>query len=60
MEHVGIDLTEAINMASLYPAQLIKATTKGKIEKGFDADLIAFDKDFNISHTFLKGITKTT
>jgi N-acetylglucosamine-6-phosphate deacetylase len=60
VEKVGIDLAEAINMASLYPAQLIGAALKGKIEKGFDADMVVFNNAFNISQVFLQGITKTT
>lgn len=52
---VGIDLAEAVNMASLYPAQLAKQTNKGKIEKGFDADLIIFDAGFEVKSTILKG-----
>jgi N-acetylglucosamine-6-phosphate deacetylase len=57
---VGIDLAEAINMAALYPAQLINAATKGKIEKGFDADLVSFDSNFTLTSVTFKGVTKTT
>jgi len=62
VKKVGIDLAEAVNMASLYPAQLAKQTQKGKIEKNFDADLIVFDADFEVKDTILKGdfLTKTT
>jgi len=60
VEHVGIELAEAINMASLYPAQLIGATTNGKIEKDFDGNMIVFDQAFNVKGTIFKGITKTT
>ncbi len=60
VEHVGIDLAEAINMAALYPAQLTGATDKGKIEKGMTADLIAFTEKFEVSHVIHKGLTKTT
>lgn len=54
VKHFGIDLPEAINMASLYPAQLAKLN-KGKVEAGFDADLIVFDDAFNVKATFLAG-----
>jgi N-acetylglucosamine-6-phosphate deacetylase len=60
VEQAGIKLAEAINMASLYPAQLIGATKKGKIEKNFTADMIIFDQHFNVKGTVFKGITKTT
>jgi N-acetylglucosamine-6-phosphate deacetylase len=62
VEHVGIDLAEAINMASLYPAQLAGLDKKGKIEKGFDADLVIFNADFEVQATIFKGnyLTKAT
>lgn len=56
VEHAGIELAEAINMASLYPAQLINATNKGKIEKGYDADMIIFNQHFEVKGTVFKGI----
>lgn len=41
VNHVGIDLGEAIRMCSLYPAQLMGLGNKlGKIEKGYDAKLL--------------------
>jgi N-acetylglucosamine-6-phosphate deacetylase len=60
VELVGIDLAEAINMATLYPAQLIGATDKGKIEKGCVADLIVFDNAYKVETVVLNGIIKTT
>jgi N-acetylglucosamine-6-phosphate deacetylase len=60
VEYVGIDLAEAINMASLYPAQLMDATDKGKIEKGCVADFIVFDENYNVKTTVLGGAIKTT
>jgi len=55
VEHVGIDLAEAINMASLYPAQLAKLTKKGKIATGYDADFIIFNDAFEVQDTIFKG-----
>ncbi|MDB5031069.1 N-acetylglucosamine-6-phosphate deacetylase [Mucilaginibacter sp.] len=54
--HVGIELPEAINMASLYPARLINADKKGKIEKGYDADMIIFNNDFEVKGIVFKGV----
>jgi N-acetylglucosamine-6-phosphate deacetylase len=54
VEHVGTTLAEAINMASLYPAQLA-GVNKGKIEAGFDADLIVFDDAYQVKGTFMAG-----
>ncbi len=60
VEHVGIPLAEAINMASLYPAQLAKMHKKGRVAAGYDADLIIFNTDFEVLGTVFKGnhITK--
>lgn len=55
VEQVGIDLAEAINMASLYPAQLAKLPTKGKIEPGFDAEFVVFNDKFEVLATIFKG-----
>ncbi|MBS7564336.1 N-acetylglucosamine-6-phosphate deacetylase [Mucilaginibacter sp. Bleaf8] len=55
VQHVGVTLPEAVNMASLYPAQLAMLITKGKVEAGYDADLIIFDAEFNIQFTLYKG-----
>ena len=55
VKHVGIGLAEAINMASLYPAQLAKMSKKGKVAPGFDADMIVFNEDFEVQGTVFKG-----
>lgn len=60
VDHVGINLAEAVNMASLYPAQLSSMTKKGKVASGCDADLIVFDTDFKPVATILKGEYLTT
>jgi len=62
VNHFGIDLPESVNMASLYPAQLAKMPTKGKVAQGYDADLIVFNADFEVQGTVFKGnyLTKRT
>lgn len=50
-----IPLAEAINMASLYPAQLLKDESKGQIKKGCRADFIVFDDEFNYLNTVFNG-----
>lgn len=56
VQQVGIELPEAINMASLYPAQLLKSDhLKGKIEKGFDAALIILNKNLDLKGLVFKG-----
>jgi len=45
----GIELGEALRMASLYPAQVVGMDDKlGRIEKGYAADLVVFDQAFEI------------
>ncbi len=45
----GIELTEALRMASLYPSRLLGMTNNsGMIKKGYSADIIFFDDDLNI------------
>ncbi|WCT12720.1 N-acetylglucosamine-6-phosphate deacetylase [Mucilaginibacter jinjuensis] len=56
VEHVGIDLAEAINMASLYPAQLA-GLNKGRISPGFHADLVIFSDTFEVAATCMAGKT---
>jgi len=54
VEHADINLAEAINMATLYPSQLMKLN-KGRIAEGLDADLVAFDKDYQVRAVMLTG-----
>jgi len=55
VEHVGIDLAEAINMASLYPAQLTQMHKKGKIAAGYNADMTIFNNGFEALGTVFAG-----
>lgn len=53
---VGIGLAEAINMASLYPAQLIGvAQQQGKVAQNYTANLIVFNDAFEVQAVCLKG-----
>jgi N-acetylglucosamine-6-phosphate deacetylase len=46
---IGVPLYSAVKMASLTPATVVGyGDRKGKIQKGYDADLIMFDDDINI------------
>jgi len=48
VEHVGIDLEEALRMCSLYPAQVMKFENKlGKIAVGYNADMVVLNKDLD-------------
>ena len=55
-KEVKIPLYEAVRMASLTPAEVIGfGNKKGKIEKGYDADLIIFDDNINIKSVITNG-----
>jgi N-acetylglucosamine-6-phosphate deacetylase len=58
VQHAAINLEEALRMATLYPAQLINAKERGRIEEGTPADLVVFDKDFAVQEVYLKGEKK--
>ena len=49
VQHVGIDLAEALRMASTFPARLLPDLKLGKIEKGYQADFVIFDDALNIA-----------
>lgn len=55
LNHAGISLEEALRMASTYPAQLIKTNDRGILKAGARADLIVFNKNFEIKEVFLNG-----
>jgi N-acetylglucosamine-6-phosphate deacetylase len=52
-----ISLPEAVNMATLYPAQLANLSQKGKIEAGYDADITVFNSVFELQGVSLKAAT---
>ena len=54
VQFADISLAEAINMASLYPAQLLKDAQKGQVKKGCHADFIVFNADFEHLATVFK------
>ena len=52
----GVPLTEAIAMITENPAKEVGvADRKGKVEVGFDADLVMFDDNINISSVWCRG-----
>ncbi len=53
---IGIPLYSAVRMASLTPATVCGyADRKGKIQKGYDADLILFDDEINVKSVITNG-----
>ncbi|WP_430475372.1 N-acetylglucosamine-6-phosphate deacetylase [Thalassospira lucentensis] len=57
VEMVGIELGEALRMASLYPAAFLKLDhMMGRIVPGYQADLILIDDAFNVTKSWINGI----
>ncbi len=44
----GIELEEALRMASLYPARLLQGSRMGRIEKDYEASFVVFDAELNL------------
>lgn len=56
VEMVGLDLGEALRMASLYPAEFLKLDDKmGRIAPGYQADMILFDDAFKVTRSWING-----
>jgi N-acetylglucosamine-6-phosphate deacetylase len=55
VEHVGIPLEEALRMGSLYPARVMHFSDRGQIASGYMADLVAFDRNYDISMVCING-----
>jgi len=53
---VGMPLAESLRMASLYPAQFMQLDRQlGRIAPGYRADLVHFNEDFKVLHTWVAG-----
>jgi len=51
----GVSPEEAVKMASVNPAAIMKQKNKGMLIPGYDADLVVLDKDYKIIHTVING-----
>jgi len=53
---VGLELSEVLRMASLYPAQFIgQDHLRGAIKIGLQADLVHFDDHYRVQHSWVAG-----
>ena len=53
---MGLSLPDAVRLASLNPARFCGVMDKkGSLESGKDADLVIFDKNFNVKMTMARG-----
>jgi N-acetylglucosamine-6-phosphate deacetylase len=55
VELVGLELDEAIRMASTYPAAMMSENELGAIKVGYTASLILIDDDFNLVRSWING-----
>ena len=54
IKKAGIPLISAIKMITEIPARIMNLPLKGKLQEGFDADIVIFDKDINIKKVICK------
>ena len=52
----NVPLMEAVQMASMTPANIIGAKHKGRLSPGCDADVVLFDGDVNVSYVMVQGV----
>ncbi|RZK76004.1 MAG: N-acetylglucosamine-6-phosphate deacetylase, partial [Pedobacter sp.] len=56
IEHCGVSLADAINMATYYPAKLIKKENEiGQISVNAEANFIVLNEELDIEQVFYKG-----
>jgi N-acetylglucosamine-6-phosphate deacetylase len=51
----GISMEDAVHMASTTPARILDLSHKGKIEVGYDADLVLMDETYQVQWTMIEG-----
>ena len=56
VKYVGIPIDEALRMATMYPAKLMVFNDIGEIKPGKKADIVVFDKDFEVKKVIKNGI----
>ena len=52
---VGVSLPDAIRMMCENPAKILGEQSKGRLEVGYDADIVIFDEDINVKTVFVGG-----
>lgn len=58
IENAGIPFLESLRMASLYPSKVMGRPDLGRIESGSTADLVVFNKDYEVKRVFVEGEMK--
>jgi N-acetylglucosamine-6-phosphate deacetylase len=53
IDHVGVDIEEALRMGSMYPARVLGIENNtGLIERNYEASFVEFDNDLNVIDVF--------
>lgn len=53
INHVGVDIEEALRMGSLYPARILGIDNRtGLIERNYEASFVVFNNDLNVVDVF--------
>ena len=58
VELADVPLTQAVRMASATPARVMGMTNKGRIAADYQADILFFDQNIDVSAVYLKGELK--
>ncbi len=56
VEHYGFSVEDTVRMLTETPASILKLPDKGKIEKGYAADIVIFDRSLHIQKVFIHGM----
>ncbi|HVY19732.1 MAG TPA: N-acetylglucosamine-6-phosphate deacetylase [Bauldia sp.] len=56
LQSIRVDLTETLRMASLYPADVIGASDRGRLTPGARADIVALTPGMDVTGTWIGGV----
>ncbi len=55
VKKAGIPLVSAVKMITENPARIMNLNTKGKLQPGYDADIVIFDDNINVKNVIVSG-----
>lgn len=58
VKKAGIPLLSAVRMITETPARIMELPTKGKLQSGYDADIVIFDEDIQIKNVIVGGMVR--
>jgi N-acetylglucosamine-6-phosphate deacetylase len=60
VEDAGFSLTETVQMVTETPSRILSLSSKGRLEKGWDADITIMDWNFKVKETWIDGVRVTS